>query len=223
MHVLQTAVSTVAPVTDTRPLVLIVDTHDLCRERLASKLAGSRAFFQVRTAPADPLTIVATLERAPFAVLVVSCCSDAIRPVPVLASVRARVLPVAIIMLRGASNHPIGIFKKHLALDSVVDTVEELPSAIDSALASRLVPWRTISLPPRRRSLTPREAQITEQVALGLRNAQIAEVIGIAEKTVKVNLTNIYVKLGIRSRQELTTLAPQVLPQTASTAAPLSQ
>jgi DNA-binding NarL/FixJ family response regulator len=51
--------------------------------------------------------------------------------------------------------------------------------------------------------LTPREAEIVQMVALGLRNRAIAERLSISEGTVKVHLHNIYEKLGVDGRFEL--------------------
>lgn len=51
--------------------------------------------------------------------------------------------------------------------------------------------------------LTARERQIVEEVALGLRNREIAERLGMSEGTVKVYLHNIFSKLGVDNRTEL--------------------
>ncbi len=53
------------------------------------------------------------------------------------------------------------------------------------------------------RTLTPREVQLAELVAQGLRNRAIAEELHLSEGTVKVYLNRIYEKLDISSRTEL--------------------
>ena len=58
------------------------------------------------------------------------------------------------------------------------------------------------------RHLTPRELEIVRMVASGLRNRAIAARLYITEGTVKVHLHNIYEKLGVDGRVELT-LYPQ--------------
>jgi DNA-binding NarL/FixJ family response regulator len=40
-------------------------------------------------------------------------------------------------------------------------------------------------------------------VALGLRNAEVAQLLGITEVTVKTHLNNVFQKLGFRDRVEL--------------------
>ena len=55
--------------------------------------------------------------------------------------------------------------------------------------------------------LTPREIELTRMVASGQRNRQMAERLAITEGTVKIHLHNIYHKLKIQSRVELTLYA----------------
>ncbi|MDO8434203.1 MAG: response regulator transcription factor [Candidatus Binatus sp.] len=54
------------------------------------------------------------------------------------------------------------------------------------------------------RQLTPRESEIIRYVASGLRNAEVGERLAISESTVKTHLNNIFQKLGLRDRLELT-------------------
>src|SRR6266851_118275 len=57
------------------------------------------------------------------------------------------------------------------------------------------------------RQLTSREVEIVRHVAIGLRNAEIAERLSITEATVKTHLNNIFEKLELRDRVELTVYA----------------
>lgn len=59
------------------------------------------------------------------------------------------------------------------------------------------------------RHLTPRELEIVRMVARGLRNRAIADRLYITEGTVKVHLHNIYEKLGVDGRVELTLYAQE--------------
>jgi DNA-binding NarL/FixJ family response regulator len=52
-------------------------------------------------------------------------------------------------------------------------------------------------------ALTPREIEIVQLVAQGLRNKVIADRLSISEGTVKIHLHNIYEKLGVDGRLEL--------------------
>jgi DNA-binding NarL/FixJ family response regulator len=51
--------------------------------------------------------------------------------------------------------------------------------------------------------LTARESDIVRLVAMGMRNAEVAERLSLSENTVKTHLTNIFHKLAIRDRLEL--------------------
>jgi DNA-binding CsgD family transcriptional regulator len=69
---------------------------------------------------------------------------------------------------------------------------------------------------PRRRSLdalglSPREAEIVDQVIRGGTNATIGEALHLSPTTVKKHLDNIYTKLGIRGRGRLTAFVLDVL------------
>jgi DNA-binding NarL/FixJ family response regulator len=57
--------------------------------------------------------------------------------------------------------------------------------------------------------LTPREVEIVNMVAQGLRNRAVAERLAISEGTVKVHLHNIYEKLSVDGRLELVLVAQQ--------------
>ena len=51
--------------------------------------------------------------------------------------------------------------------------------------------------------LTPTEQRVAEHAAMGMSNRQIAAAMFLAEKTVEMNLSRVYRKLGIRSRAQL--------------------
>jgi len=61
-----------------------------------------------------------------------------------------------------------------------------------------------------RKALTERELQILNLVAKGLANKQIADLLGIAEVTVKVRVSHILEKLGAPDRTRAATLAIQL-------------
>ena len=59
-------------------------------------------------------------------------------------------------------------------------------------------------------SLTPREREVTRHVALGMRNAEIAGVLGLRPGTVKLHVHRIFKKVGVASRRELAGYALRV-------------
>jgi DNA-binding CsgD family transcriptional regulator len=60
--------------------------------------------------------------------------------------------------------------------------------------------------------LTPTELKVVAHAAAGLTNPEIGEQMSIARGTVKVHLSNIYAKLGIRNRAQLAGEASRRLP-----------
>ena len=71
-------------------------------------------------------------------------------------------------------------------------------------------------VPLEKLGLTPREAEVLVWVAQGKSNGDIAVICGMAEKTVKKHLGNVFQKLGVESRNAATLCALEVLssPQT---------
>ncbi|MDT5071312.1 MAG: hypothetical protein QOH82_632 [Mycobacterium sp.] len=58
-------------------------------------------------------------------------------------------------------------------------------------------------------ALTPAERRVAERAVAGMSNREIAAELFISVKTVETNLSNVYRKLGIRSRAQLfSSLAP---------------
>jgi DNA-binding NarL/FixJ family response regulator len=55
--------------------------------------------------------------------------------------------------------------------------------------------------------LTPREIETVHLVAKGQSNREIADKLGLREGTVKIHLHNVYKKLGIENRVDLTLYA----------------
>ena len=74
---------------------------------------------------------------------------------------------------------------------------------IPPVIASRLAEFKP------RVDLTEREVEILHFVAKGLRNKEIAHVIGRTEGTVKVHLKHVMAKLGVDDRTEAVTLGLQ--------------
>jgi DNA-binding NarL/FixJ family response regulator len=65
--------------------------------------------------------------------------------------------------------------------------------------------------PLRALGVTPREAEVLLWVAQGKSNADIGVILGMAEKTVKKHMSNIFQKLGIESRNAATVRALECL------------
>jgi DNA-binding NarL/FixJ family response regulator len=57
-------------------------------------------------------------------------------------------------------------------------------------------------------ALSRREREVVGAVQRGLRNSEVAEALGITDRTVKRHLSNIFAKTGVNDRSELMRLAP---------------
>jgi two-component system nitrate/nitrite response regulator NarP len=104
-----------------------------------------------------------------------------------------------------------GIVLKNGAEDSLIECLDKVVAggrAIDVELMERAMDLAIsggVDDPLAR--LAPRERQITELVAQGLRNREIADRLSMSEGTVKVYLHGIYQKAGVENRTGLALLA----------------
>jgi DNA-binding NarL/FixJ family response regulator len=194
-----------------KAMILIVDEHRLCRDRLYEELSYSHNGISLRTAPLDLGAIVRALPQAGPTIVLLSCCSEALRLTALSLAIRVRVPSIRIVALGQPQQLDTRQLGTALPFDAVIRSPADLAAVIYAIAAAAPSGTRWGPTAIRRRPLTPREAEIVQHVAAGSRNADIATALGIAEKTVKVNLTNIYGKFGIRCRLDLIELAPQLL------------
>ena len=69
---------------------------------------------------------------------------------------------------------------------------------------------QVVSAPESPQALTERETEVLRLLAQGQANKQIARSLHIAEKTVKVHVSNILGKLGVQSRTQATLYAIRI-------------
>ncbi|MBP1689967.1 MAG: DNA-binding response regulator [Deltaproteobacteria bacterium] len=100
-----------------------------------------------------------------------------------------------------------GVVQKRFAVETLMEAIHAvadglvwMPATIQAELAAQLRSAPTVKL-------TARENEIVRCVALGMRNAEIAEQCQISEATVKTHINNIFQKLECRDRVELTRYA----------------
>lgn len=99
------------------------------------------------------------------------------------------------------------VFKQG-AEQSLVETIERVErgeKVIDPALTSRALDLTLTGVGTLDR-LAPRERQIADAVAKGLRNREIGAQLGMTEGSIKVYLNRIFDKLGVENRTELALL-----------------
>lgn len=103
-----------------------------------------------------------------------------------------------------------GIVFKHYGEDALLNAIETVNNGLQFIAAElfdkAISHASTASSPSPLTSLTPKEREVAQHVARGLRNREIADQLATTEGTVKVYLHNIYTKLGISNRTELATI-----------------
>lgn len=102
-----------------------------------------------------------------------------------------------------------GYLTKDEAVTSIVDAVRGVARGetgwLSRRVLARLMPPQPATLPspvPPLARLSARERQVLHLVAQGQDNLQIAATLGVAMDTVKNHISNIYTKLGVRTRAE---------------------
>jgi two-component system NarL family response regulator len=95
------------------------------------------------------------------------------------------------------------IVQKRFAIESLVTAIRAvadghvwMPPAIQAAIVQ--------NESPSTKRLTSRESEIVRYVAMGMRNSEVAQRLSVSENTVKTHLSNVFQKLDIRDRLELT-------------------
>jgi two-component system NarL family response regulator len=133
----------------------------------------------------DALGEIATLARR-IAVVVVTASE---RPEDAIGAIRAGA--------RGLVFKRFAIETLMKAIGTVMEGHVWLPPEVQAELSARM-------REPAESPLTQREREIVRHVALGLRNAEVAAELGITEVTVKSHLNNVFQKLDLRDRVQLT-------------------
>ena len=95
-----------------------------------------------------------------------------------------------------------GVVFKRFAVETLVDAIRTVADG-----HVWVMPSLHGAVEPPLEPLTAREREIVRHVALGLRNAEVATRLAIREDTVKTHLNNVFQKLGVRDRVQLTLYA----------------
>jgi FixJ family two-component response regulator len=90
------------------------------------------------------------------------------------------------------------------------DLLDGVRRAINSDRASRLQREKLADLRGRYQELTSREREVMARVVTGMLNKQIADALGITEKTIKVHRGHLMRKMGVSSLAELVRTAERL-------------
>jgi len=188
--------------------IVIADDHALFRQGLKSMLR-LQPEVEVVAEVEHAGEVIRTVERTPCDVLLLDLQMDrsALSDVAVLAK-RVKVIIVTATEriedalgavragARGVVFKRFAIQTLMMAIGAVMDGHVWMPPALQAEMTAHLHE-------PHGVVLTRREHEIVRHVALGFRNAEVAQRLGITEVTVKTHLNNVFQKLGLRDRVEL--------------------
>lgn len=117
-----------------------------------------------------------------------------------------------ILMIENSRTAPVGhrdprvsegITESYLALRSIVDRLDDASLTAEvEAVEQKLRGLTTGPSAPAEVALSRREFEVLAHVALGCRNAEIAERLGLRLDTIKSYMRNIMTKLEVHSRHE---------------------
>jgi DNA-binding NarL/FixJ family response regulator len=199
--------------------IAIADDHPVVREGLAAMLETEPG-FEVVGAAATGAEAVALVARADPDVMLLDLELPELDGVGVLRRLtveraRARVIVFTVFdtderIIAAVEAGAAGYLLKGAPrgeLFAAVRTVAaggSLLAPVASAAVLRRVRGETPAGGP---SLTPREREVLEALALGLGNKQIAARLGVSERTVKFHVSSLFAKLGAGNRTEAVTIA----------------
>jgi two-component system nitrate/nitrite response regulator NarL len=204
--------------------VVLIDDHSLCRSGL-SELLEVRAGIKVvgSTGNADEAVRLLRDERPDLAIM-------DLRMVPVdghrlLTRIRAEGIDTPVVVLTMSDSQEDlgkafragvrGYLLKDMDPDDVVDAISRTARGevvVAPVMAVKLVDLLLPAQPGATRndymkSLTEREREILQHLAIGKSNKAIALALGISHDTVKLHVRHILSKLGLRSRVEAAVFA----------------
>jgi DNA-binding NarL/FixJ family response regulator len=190
--------------------LIVADDHALFRQGLRSLLELEGLEVVAEVEQADGLEAVVAANPCDLILLDLQMGQWSMDQIPELAR------KTAVIVLTANESVEIGMTALRLGARAIVQkrfAIETLMTAIQ-AVADGLV-WMPPAMQaaligqdgPAAKKLTRRESEIVRYVAIGMRNAEVAARLSLSESTVKTHLTNIFQKLAIRDRIELTRYA----------------
>jgi len=202
--------------------VLLVDDHPLVRSGLAGLFAATDDVRVVGEAADGEQALAAVAELVPDVVLM-DISMPGTDGIEATRTLFEHGYAGAVVMLTSFSDRPrvvdalaagaVGYLLKDSEPAEGVAAVRaaaEGHAPLDPRVAGALLPGRRDAPGA---DLSAREREVLELVAEGLANKQIAKRLGIAERTVKVHLGNVFRRIGVTDRTSAALWARDHLPR----------
>ncbi len=211
--------------------ILIADDHKIFRESLRL-LLGQQAEFRVVAEAANGVETLAQIERTRPNVVVLDVAMPKLNGLDALRQIRQRFADVRVVVLstyneeayvidalsHGASAYVLkdqGVVDLALAVRAAMAGYRYLSPPLSergleiylSASRQEGRPLDLSQLPPN--TLTKREQQILAMIEQGTANTEIGQRLNISARTVETHRAHLMLKLGLKTRTELTQFARQ--------------
>ena len=201
------------------PRLLIADDHPLYRQALTQAVRGVLPGAEIDEAADLPSTLAALTARPDTDLVLLDLHMPGSHGLMGLVSVRAEHPGVAVVMIsahddpatirRALAYGATGYLTKRADLDTlqtglraVLDCQEWLPPSLRDAVAAIPPSAGDRDTSARLAALSPQQFKVLTRVADGRLNKQIADELGIQERTVKAHMSAIFEKLAVRNRTQ---------------------
>lgn len=192
--------------------VLVVDDHQLVRHGLAMLLDSADDVTLVGEAGDGAEALEMVDEQEPDIVLM-DLSMPVMDGVEATRQITQSHPDVTVVVLSSFSERRMvleaidagaaGYLLKDGAMDDILRAVRSAAQG-EAPLAPRAAQAILSARPARQLpELSAREREVVELVVAGLKNRDIAERMGISEKTVKTHLTHVYQRLGVATRGDM--------------------
>lgn len=201
------------------PRLLIVDDHPLYRLALAQAVRGVVDGVEVDEADSLEQARAALATQPDTDLVLLDLHMPDSHGLMGLAALRGEFPSVAVVMIsahddpatirRALAYGAAGFIPKRAAIDelqtalcAVLNCEEWLPPTLRADIDALPRSGEDTDLAAKLAALTPQQFKVLTRVAEGRLNKQIADELGIQERTVKAHMSAIFEKLGVRNRTQ---------------------
>lgn len=199
--------------------LLIADDHPLFRTALAQAVRGLDGDIAVLESDSLDSARAQLIAHPEIDLLLLDLNMPGSQGLMGLAALRGEFPGVAVLMVSAQDDPDIvrralaygaaGYVPKSLdlngiraALDAVLSGETWLPPALKSAVDAQPTRHEDRDISNRLARLTPQQIRVLQLLAQGRLNKQIADTLGIQERTVKAHVSAIFERLGVRNRTQ---------------------